>query len=140
MKLIIDASVAVKWLLGEDSEEANLQAARLLLLQIVTGNHQIVQPPDWQAEVVAVLARRYPDRVKVAVEALEALKGETLESDAVYLRAAAISQERGQHLFDTLYHAVALEIGSPFVTADERYFMATYRLGCIERLSSFRLP
>ena len=139
MKLVIDASVAVKWLLGEDSMETDLRAARQLLLQIVTGSYQIVQPPHWQAEVVAVLARRYPDRVKIAVEALDALKSETLESDAIYLRAASISRERGQHVFDTLYHAVALEIGGAFVTAVERYFMAAYRLGCIERLSSFRL-
>jgi predicted nucleic acid-binding protein len=41
------------------------------------------------------------------------------------------------HLFDTLYHAVALEEGATLVTADEAYFAKAKQLGGIERLADF---
>jgi predicted nucleic acid-binding protein len=41
----------------------------------------------------------------------------------------------GQHLFDTLYHAVALETpDAVLITADERYFRAARHAGRIARL------
>jgi predicted nucleic acid-binding protein len=42
-----------------------------------------------------------------------------------------------QHLFDTLYHAVALETGATLVTADERYYETARGEGNITLLSDF---
>lgn len=40
-----------------------------------------------------------------------------------------------QHLFDTLYHAVALETeGAVLVTADERYYSKARRVGGVRLL------
>jgi predicted nucleic acid-binding protein len=46
--------------------------------------------------------------------------------------------ELRHHLFDTLYHAVALERGASLVTADDAYFRKAYRLGGIVRLAEWR--
>ena len=42
------------------------------------------------------------------------------------------------HAFDTLYHAMAMQHGGTFVTADERYFAKARALGGIELLSTFK--
>jgi predicted nucleic acid-binding protein len=43
-----------------------------------------------------------------------------------------------QHLFDTLYHAVALETADAvLITADERYFRAARSIGGIARLKDW---
>lgn len=43
-----------------------------------------------------------------------------------------------QHLFDTFYHAVALEEpNGVLITADERYFRAAQSRGGIRRLKSW---
>ena len=62
---------------------------------------------------------------------------ETVASRAAYRRAAEISTALNHHLFDTLYHAVALEEGATLVTADEAYFTKAKGLGAIERLADF---
>ena len=43
------------------------------------------------------------------------------------------------HLFDTLYHAVALEEGATLVTADAAYFAKAKNLGGIELLADFAM-
>jgi predicted nucleic acid-binding protein len=42
------------------------------------------------------------------------------------------------HLFDALYHAVALEVGATLVTADEVYFNKAKELGGLQRLGDFQ--
>jgi predicted nucleic acid-binding protein len=45
-----------------------------------------------------------------------------LRGDAVVLaHACTLAIDLGHHLFDTLYHAVALEADACLVTADDRY-------------------
>ena len=41
------------------------------------------------------------------------------------------------HMFDTLYHAVALEVGATLVTADKVYFGKAVGQGNIAMLSAF---
>jgi predicted nucleic acid-binding protein len=59
----------------------------------------------------------------------------------VYLKACDLSNSLKQHLFDTLYHAVALtEPDTIFVTADDRYYRKAASAGKIVRLKEFTLP
>jgi predicted nucleic acid-binding protein len=44
-----------------------------------------------------------------------------VSSRAAYRRAVEIAVALNHHLFDTLYHAVALEEGATLVTADEAF-------------------
>ena len=53
-------------------------------------------------------------------------------------RAADIAIALDHHLFDTLYHAVALEVGATLVTADQVYFNKAHHLGAILLLADFK--
>jgi hypothetical protein len=52
-------------------------------------------------------------------------------------RAADMSVALNHHLFDTLYHSLALEEGATLVTADEVYFAKAKDLGAIVPLAEF---
>ena len=54
----------------------------------------------------------------------------------VYRTACRLAHELQHHLFDTLYHAVALETeAAVLVTADSRYWRKARRFGAIEPLA-----
>jgi len=57
---------------------------------------------------------------------------------AAYARAIALAARLNHHLFDTLYHALALETPNAiFVTADRGYFDKSRHLGPIAWLPDF---
>ncbi len=56
----------------------------------------------------------------------------TLDSETVLIQAGRMATVLNHHLFDTLYHAVALsQPDAVLVTADERYFKKAASLGHI---------
>jgi predicted nucleic acid-binding protein len=57
------------------------------------------------------------------------------DSASVMRLAIELSAELDHHLFDTLYHALALDAGIPLVTADTRYHRKAAHLGRIVLLS-----
>ena len=66
---------------------------------------------------------------------------EVVAGEAVYVRAIALAFRHGQHLFDTLYHAVALEVeGAWLVTADDRYAGKAKSSGRLLRLADYVSP
>lgn len=72
------------------------------------------------------------------VDMLAGLELPTTDDQAVLRRAAHLSIEINHHLFDTLYHAVALEHEDALlVTADERYYRKAERYGTIAPLSDW---
>jgi hypothetical protein len=99
----------------------------------------LIQPPHWIAEVVGVLVRRRPGRAAINVADLFGYIQETRGDPAVYLRAVQLVRETGAHIFDTLYHAVALqEPDGLLITADHRYYELAHRFGRIARLDEYR--
>jgi predicted nucleic acid-binding protein len=65
----------------------------------------------------------------------------TLASPTIYLTALDLATRYQHHLFDTLYHAVALHTpGAVLVTADERYYNKARLEGQITLLADFKLP
>ena len=138
MNLVIDASVVVKWVLNEPAMEPDSAAAFSLLQAVEAGHHRIFEPPHWIGEVLAVIARKSIPLVSAAIAQLRAIGPEIVADDATYLRAAELSHRLNHHMFDTLYHAVALERGATLVTADERYFKVAEPEGAIVRLQDFK--
>ena len=61
------------------------------------------------------------------------------DADAgVYARALALAARHKHHLFDTLYHALALcTPGAQLVTADEAYWRKARSEGAMVRLADF---
>ena len=133
-RVVADASVVVKWLLPDD--EADLPQALRLLDDVRTGRVRLVQPPHWLAEVAAVLARLSPETAADDVADLATITCEVVRTVSMYRRAVDLAVRLDHHLFDTLYHAVALETpGARFVTADDRYYRKAHAQGRIHRLA-----
>lgn len=140
MRRVLDASIIVKWLLRDPEREAGSGEAVALMDAVAAGEVEVVQPPHWLAEVAAVMARLSPATLGNDIPDLYALDFEVEESLTIYRRASALAVKTNQHLFDTLYHAVALETADcTLVTADERYRRAAHAHGKVVGLEGWRL-
>jgi predicted nucleic acid-binding protein len=138
--VVLDASVIVKWIFADRAEESHSLQALQILQFVKESRVTVVQPPHWLAEVAAVIVRLDPGRARQAVSLLHALEFPVVTGIEVYHKACDLSASLKQHVFDTLYHAVALtEPGAVFVTADEQYYRKAYRAGRIVRLKEFSL-
>jgi predicted nucleic acid-binding protein len=123
--LVVDASVVIKWLLRDPKREAETQKATQIMELVTKGEQPALQPAHWLAEVGAVLARESPMTAADDVAMLYALELPTSDDPLVLRRGVEVAIELKQHLFDTYYHAVALETpDTMLVTADERYLRA----------------
>jgi len=137
--LVVDASVAVKWVVPETDGEEEVAQALALLTAFQSDEVRLVQPPHWLAEVTAVIARLRPEIAADATTLFHALDLPVADDLDVYLRACTLATELHHHLFDTLYHAVALEKGATFVTADTRYWRKARSQGAIQLLRELDL-
>ena len=135
---VIDASVAVKWFIPDGDVEPYVDRALQLLVTGQRDEARFLQPPHWVGEVTAVLVRLAPKTVGSSVEALMALSFVTTAHDVGhYQRAIALALKLDHHLFDTLYHAVALEEEATLITADRKYYDKARRMGSILMLEEF---
>lgn len=136
MTIVLDASVILKWLLEDPTKEPDTEKALALIDAVVHGKLEILQPVHWLIEVAAVAARLTPQTAVQDVGMLSAMQFPTSDDPAVLLRATALAIETDHHLFDTLYHAVALEHDDAvLVTADDRYRRKAERYGMIVALA-----
>lgn len=140
MKLVVDASVAVKWFLPDPSREPDADRAAELLRAIGDGRVELLQPPHWMAEVTAVITRLRPELAAEAIDLLDAMELATAADAGLYKQASRLARQLDQHLFDTLYHALALENDALLVTADDRYLRKAARLGSIVALDRWTPP
>jgi predicted nucleic acid-binding protein len=140
VKFVVDASVALKWFFHERDDEPDADAAAVLLERVFEGSVELVQPPHFRAEVAAVLAREAPRMARSNVADLLDIDMQILDDPLIHLRATDLALRYRQHLFDTPYHAVALEVeGAALVTADERYARAAAGAGRLLRIADLRL-
>ncbi|HUF21566.1 MAG TPA: type II toxin-antitoxin system VapC family toxin [Burkholderiales bacterium] len=141
MRLVVDASVIVKWLLADREDENDTSTALALLSAFRDGAVSLIQPPHWLAEVAAVLTRLSPATAADDITDLYALGIPAHDTPQAYLTAYDLARELDHHLFDTLYHAVALEEKRALlVTADEHYYRKASACGAIVLLSDWALP
>ena len=135
MICVVDASVAVKWFVRGDwaAREDHVDAALNLLQASAVGQARFVQPPHFLAEVAAVLGRLAPASAARDLARLSDLDIAWTTPAQAVPRALALTMELDHHLFDTLYHAVALEApgAAVLVTADRRYLDKARHLGRI---------
>jgi predicted nucleic acid-binding protein len=140
---VVDASVAVKWFVKGDwaAREDDVDAALSLLKASASSQVRFVQPPHFLAEVAAVLGRLNPASASRDVALLSALNVEWATPNQALQRALAMATELEHHLFDTLYHALTLELDEEavLVTADRRYFDKARHLGQMAWLPEWSL-
>lgn len=139
--LVPDANIAVKML----HAEADTEQARDLFRYCVENEVKLLVPEHFIYEVVNVC-----QRVKVSVdEALDfydALKSSILTtvspSRETWQRAERIAQDGHPSsgfpsIYDSIYHAIALDADGLFVTADKRHVAKTQKHGGVALLSEW---
>jgi predicted nucleic acid-binding protein len=130
VRIVIDASVAVKWVLTEPRTEAAL-ALR---------DEQLLAPVLWLAEAASALWRHVQLGELTAEQALarlSELQEAPIASLAIepYISAALELAARGNHpVYDCVYLAVAIHHDITVVTDDRRFAAAAARLGLSERV------
>jgi predicted nucleic acid-binding protein len=132
--------VALKWFLPSTEAEQDHDQAVALLQSVRSGQIALREPPHWVAEVAAVLSRLAPASARANIEDLCAMRIPVMETPEIYVTASRLAIDLNQHLFDTLYHAVALV--SPdctLITADERYYGKGHKQGSISLLRDFNI-
>jgi predicted nucleic acid-binding protein len=134
---VIDASVIYKWIFPAAGDEQDVDKALSLLKLIELGECQIQQPIHWLPEVISVVCRRVnPSQTTAILSSLMAMQFAVNEEIEIYTTAAHLSEKYNHHLFDTLYHAVALKsVSTMFITSDVKYFNKTKSEGSIMLLS-----
>jgi predicted nucleic acid-binding protein len=140
VRLVVDASVALKWFLRGRPGGLHIDKADAVATAIGRSPTELFAPVHWGTEVIAVLARLEPGLVDDALLFLHDMRPVTIAGVPVLRRAAELSNALNHHLFDTLYHAVALEEGATLVTADDAYLTKAKGLGGIVSLADFPVP
>lgn len=133
----MDASVVVKWLLPDPAAEEGVDDAVAVLQEIRDGKLDSIQPPHWLAEVAAVITRLHPEIARPSIELLHAMDIPVEADLATYMRSVALGAELSHHIFDTLYHAVALEREATLISADDHYCRKALHLGSLTPLKAF---
>ena len=137
MKLVVDSSVTLKWFLRGQPTESHVVEAEAVEAVIEQSGTELFAPVHCTAEVISVLARTKPGSVDDALAFLDDMRPVVIASAPILKRAADLAIALNHHLFDTLYHAVALEEQATLVTADEAYFGKAKDLGAIRLLRHF---
>ena len=136
----VDASVAIKWFLFFKPEEDHAGRALKILEDAVSGRLKLYQPPHFVAEMAAVLARVSPQEALLDLRDLLNTEFHRVEGSEIYATATELAMRLDHHVFDTLYHAVALHTpGATLVTADRRYYDKARREGQIILLADWSL-
>jgi predicted nucleic acid-binding protein len=139
--IVVDASVAVKWVTGEQDREA----ANALL----ESGEQIAGPYLLRTEVVAALARktRFKEMTKADASAAVGLWASIVRGGEIELfaedddlhRALNLSLELNHPLQDCIYLALAERLDAPLITADEKFAAkARSRYSRVRTLAGFR--
>jgi predicted nucleic acid-binding protein len=120
VRIVVDASVALKWVIGEPGSES-ATALR---------DDELIAPNLWLAEAASALWRRVRLRELGADEAfrrMAELAGAPVASlplDPYVETALKIATETSHPLYDCLYAAVAMAHDTYVVTADRRFAAA----------------
>ena len=118
MKLVVDASVAAKWLLAE--------ALSPTALGLVQPENELIVPELFWAEVGNILWKKWragelPEtEVMRRFDDLGSMGLRTVSNTVVARAAVGVALATGRTVYDSQYVALAMHEGCRFVTADER--------------------
>ena len=116
-RVVIDASIAIKWVVEEDGTP---EALRIL------GTRPLSSPDLLLAECANILWKKVRraeltrDEAIMAARLLQRADMEILPTRALMETATRLAIELDHPAYDCVYLALALENGWPFVTADDR--------------------
>ena len=102
MRLVVDASIALKWFLPDREDEDHMAKAAAVADVIRRSGSVLFAPPHWMLEVIGVLARSEPQVVDHAIVVLSELRPVIVSTAGLLRRGANLSIAHKAHLFDTL--------------------------------------
>ncbi len=132
MKIFVpDASVILKWVLGEDEEGQD--RAIELLNGWLGQEHEFILPSLWIYEVGNVLGLKRPkDAEKILGLLLEyEFKESQITNIQINLAFHLMKEFKGVTFYDAIYHTLALLEKGVLVTADKDYFKKAKNMGGI---------
>ena len=126
-RLVVDASVAVKWYLPDEEYTAQ---ARGIFRRYERGEIRLAAPTHIRYEVASAITvatrgrapRLSEERGRQAIEEFLALNLETTSDARIVRLAYGLAHEYECAFYDALYLALAQEMGVPVITADGRLF------------------
>lgn len=124
-RVVLDASVAAKWLLPSAGEPFSQNALRLLD-GYVNREIEILIPDLFWAEIGNVLwraartGRCTAEQARIGLEKVTAQKFATVSSRSLLHSAFEIASASGRAIYDCLYIALAEASRTEFLTADEK--------------------
>ncbi len=120
-RMVVDASVILKWVLGSDRELDHGCALRILD-DWAAGRIELTVPSLWEYEVGNILGREIPHQALRTMKLLrnlrmivEPLNEEMIELSFQWMEQAAVT------FHDASYLAVAVVLDGRLVTADRRF-------------------
>ncbi|SRR5579883_137650 len=117
MKLVIDASIAVKWVVEEPGTSEALA---------LRGRAELIAPELLVAECANILWKKTqrkeltPDEARLAARLLHAAELDLAPTRALLERATLLAIDLDHPAYDCMYLALALANNCAFVTADDR--------------------
>ncbi len=135
---IIDASIVIKWLVHE---KEGLDFAINLLDDFLKKKIHISIPIFIHWEINNFLGRSLD--LRSAIEKYSHFKLLKLEENHLSINAtikafAIMKKFRKVSFYDASYHALAIENGGIFITADKNYYEKTKKIGSLMLLENYR--
>jgi predicted nucleic acid-binding protein len=116
---VVDASVILKWILG-DEREADQDKARELLDAWVEGRLDLTVPKLWQYEVGNFLGREVPEQATEKMKLLLNLGIRSMDlNEEMCFKCFLWMKKNRVTFYDASYLAVAYEVQATLITADQ---------------------
>ncbi len=133
--IVVDASVILKWVIGEGSEP-DQDRAMAILDEWAEGNVDIHVPALWQYEVANFLGRESPHEAEEKMGMLRDLGlKEVVLTDGMLKRCFQWMKTFTGTFYDASYLAVAYESGAVLITADVSF---AKKMGAAEMIMALK--
>ena len=125
MLLVVDASVAVKWLVEEENSD--------LALRVLHSDHELLAPRLMATEMSHALTRKVSrgqlerSQVEAIAESIPEIVDSWADDEVIVPDAVRLSLALDLPIYDCVYLALALNEGGIMVTADVRFVNAVAR-------------
>ncbi len=136
-KIIIDASVALKWALPE---EEDMEQALLLKQDFVSRKLLVAVPAHFMTEVFNTLFRKNPSQALsfLSFFLMAPFQYYSLSLEVASIAGILMKKHSKVSFYDAFYHALAIHKEGTFVTADEQYYKAVKKEGHIVLLKNYK--
>ena len=136
---VTDASVILKWVLGDEKEPDQMKAMQLLSAW-AAGSVAISAPILWQYEVGNFLGREVPEEAEAKMSLLLNLKVRDIElTGNIYQLCFNWMKKYKVSFYDAAYLAVAYNLQATLVTADEKFVKKMEKIDCLCLLRNIEL-